>query len=335
MTILTLTIKQLGKELGFNQVGITDIDLTTEFDHFKTWLQADYQGEMSYFVKHRDLYEHPEKLLPSTTRIICCGIEYPKNPGSIASFAKIQDYSSYLRELLKEYVKKIVLLIPEAKTRIFAGNAPILEKALAAKAGLGWYGKNSLLLNENSGSYFFLGEILIDIPLEVDKPVLNRCGSCFKCKALCPTQAIVAPYQLNANRCISYLTIEHKGSIPLELRPLIGTRIFGCDSCQQACPWNNLQSTKAPTPFTPLTDLRSDNLIAWFLWEEEEFIAKTKISPIHRLGHERWLRNIAVALGNSAPCEKIRAALQTRINHPSSLVREHVEWALQYQTKAD
>lgn len=331
-TQLALEIKQLGKELGFNQVAITDINLTTEFDHLKTWLQTDFQGDMNYFTKYLDVYEHPEKLLLDTTRIICCSINYPQLGSSsqpIASFATIQDYSHYLRELLKKYVNQILILLPEAKTRVFAGNAPILEKALAAKAGIGWYGKNSLLLNQNFGSLFFLGEILINIPLPIDKPVLGRCGNCFKCKDNCPTQAIIAPYQLNAKRCISYLTIEHKGSIPLELRPLIGTKIFGCDSCQQVCPWNNQKTMQLSTPFTPLSALTSNNLVDWFLWSEQEFLNKTKNSPINRLGHERWLRNIAVALGNSAPCEKIRTALQARLDHPSPLVREHVEWATQ------
>ena len=332
---LAVEIKQIGKELGFDQVGITDTNLVQENTHLKAWVESGYHGDMKYFEKYADIYEHPQKLLADTTRIICCRISYhqsqsPHHP--IASFAQTQDYSFLISQLLKEYVDKITHKTKMLqKTRVFAGNAPILEKPLAVKAGLGWYGKNSLLLSEDSGSFFFLGEIFTNIPFPIDKPVSNRCGNCVKCMEHCPTRAIVRPYILDARRCISYLTIENKGSIPLELRPLIGTKIFGCDLCQQICPWNNNRSiVKSKWIQTPIISANAEihNLIDWFLWDEKEFQNKTKDSPIRRVGHERWLRNIAVALGNSPANNEILEALKIRLKHPSLLVREHVEWAL-------
>ncbi|HBC71343.1 MAG TPA: tRNA epoxyqueuosine(34) reductase QueG [Coxiellaceae bacterium] len=331
---LALEIKQLGKELGFDQIGITNTDITQEVVHLKTWVKSGRHGNMSYFEKHSEIYECPQKLLPTTTRVICCRINYPLSQSSshpIASFAQIQDYSSHIRQLLKIYVAKILekIRLPQ-ETRVFSGNAPILEKALAAKAGLGWYGKNSILINQDSGSYFFLGEIFTNMPLPLDKPVEDRCGSCFKCGDSCPTKAIITPHKLDARCCVAYLTIEHKGSIPIELRPLIGTKVFGCDICQQACPWNNCRKNQTPpnTTFVLSNHLGSDNLVDWFLWSEQEFLDKTKNTPIKRIGYERWLRNLAVALGNSEPNKEISEALQSRLNHPSALVREHVEWAL-------
>lgn len=337
---LAQKIKHLGRELGFDQIGITDTNLEQEFCHFQTWLQAANHGDMKYFEKYSDLYAHPQALLPDTTRIICCAIRYPQpnqSSSHIAAFATIQDYSRHIRELLKTLVEKISHSINTEhllKTRIFAGNAPILEKALAAKAGIGWYGKNSLILNRNLGSYFFLGEILINMPLPIDTPITASCGNCSKCIDNCPAKAITAPYHLNTNHCISYLTIEHKGPIPLELRPLIGTKIFGCDHCQQVCPWNQHKKTTTiqSTLFTPLPNFDSENLLKWFLWSESEFLENTKDSPIHRLGHERWLRNIAVALGNLGTATKDKKIYQTlhlHLNHPSLLVREHVNWAIQ------
>jgi len=329
---LALKIKQIGKELGFDQIGITDTNITQEVVHLKTWVKSGYHGNMGYFEKHSEVYESLQKLLPSTTRVICCRINYPSSQSPdhpIASFAQIQDYSSHIRRLLKTYVVKILekTKLPQ-ETRVFAGNAPILEKALAAKAGLGWYGKNSILINQDSGSYFFLGEIFTNMPLPVDKPIDDRCGNCFKCRDSCPTKAIIAPYKIDARRCIAYLTIEHKGSIPLELRPLIGTKVFGCDICQRACPWNNAIKTASNSSFVLSEHLLSGNLVEWFLWSEQEFLDKTKDTPINRIGYERWLRNLAVALGNSEPNKKISETLQSRLNNPSALVREHVEWAI-------
>lgn len=328
---IALEIKQIGKNLGFDHIGITDPYFHQETVHLKNWLHLGYHGDMQYFAKHLSCYENPQKLLSNTSRIICCKINYPPpldTTHPIASFAQTQDYSSHISNMLKEYAAKILKLVKsDRQTKVFSGNAPILEKALAAKAGLGWYGKNSILLNEQ-GSYFFLGEILLDLPLPLDQPIANRCGNCFKCKTACPTQAIVKPYTIDTRRCISYLTIEHKGSIPLELRPLIGIKIFGCDICQEVCPWNKHKQNYAKSCLQPTTEFATIDLVRWFMWDENEFNQKTIDLPIKRLGYERWLRNIAVALGNLPKNAEITNALQSRLNHPSELVCEHVQWAL-------
>ena len=331
-TQLALEIKQLGKELGFDQIGIADVDLSQETTHFKKWLHLGFHGDMNYLERNLNLREHPEQLSQGTIRVICCSINYPKSLSPshpLAAFAQIQDYTTRICQLLEKYAKTISarIALPQ-KMRVFSGNAPILEKALAAKAGIGWYGKNSILINQTSGSHFFLGEIFTNLPLPIDKPLVNRCGSCTKCIDQCPTKAIVAPYQLDARNCISYLTIEYTGVIPVHLRPMIGTRVFGCDMCQRVCPWNHFAKNKANTSFTPFEHFASGNLAEWFLWDEKEFLDKTIGSPIRRIGHERWLRNLAVALGNSAPTEKNRSALRLRLNYPSALVQEHVKWAL-------
>ena len=331
---LALEIKQFGKELGFDQIGITDTNIEHEASYFKKWLASGHHGSMRYFEKHGELYEQPQKLMPTAIRIICCSISYPKTKHHnhpIASFAQFQDYSNHIRQLLKIYADKISDLTKKTTAmRVFAGNAPILEKGLAAKAGLGWTGKNSILLHHELGSHFFLGEIFTEIPLPLDKPITNRCGDCFKCQESCPTKAIIAPYKIDARRCISYLTIEHRGSIPIELRPLIGTRIFGCDICQQACPWNEkITANKKWQRILSIPEqTNTQHLIDWFLWNKDEFKEKTKDSPIIRIGHERWLRNIAIALGNTPKTTKTMTALRSRINHPSELVHKHIEWAI-------
>lgn len=331
-TQLALEIKQLGKELGFDQIGITDVNFDQETTYFKKWLQLGFHGSMRYLERNLNLREHPEQLLPETIRIICCSINYPQSTLSshpLAAFALLPDYSTFVCHLLEEYVAKISSLVDSPqKMRVFSGNAPILEKALAAKAGIGWYGKHSILINRSAGSHFFLGEIFTNLPLPIDKPLANCCGSCTKCMDQCPTKAIVAPYQLDARNCISYLTIEYAGIIPPHLRPLIGTRVFGCDMCQHVCPWNHSATKISNTPFTAFKKFASSNLAEWFLWDEKEFLDKTRESPIRRIGYERWLRNIAVALGNSVPTEENRNALRLRLAHPSALVREHVKWAL-------
>jgi len=329
---LALKIKKIGQELGFSQIGITNTNLTKETAHFEAWVGSGHHGDMKYFEKHSEVYKSPQKLLPNATRIICCRIDYPKSKiesHPIASFAQIQDYSSHIRELFKKYIDEIAKEIDaQHEVRVFAGNAPVLEKALAAKAGLGWYGKNSVLINEDAGSYFFLGEILTDLPLPIDAPTENSCGSCFKCSKACPTNAIIAPHKLDARRCIAYLTVEHKGNIPRELRPLIGANIYGCDICQNVCPWNQKAGNNPSPQFKLSPDFISGDLVDWFLWDEKEFKEKTKHSPMHRLSHERWLRNIAIALGNSPKNPRILNSLKSRLDHPSPLVREHVEWAI-------
>ena len=334
---LALKIKQLGQELGFDQVGIANLDLSQETSYLKKWLQTGFQGKMHYLEKNINLREHPELLLPDTVRIICCSINYPKTFPShpLAAFAQLPNYTTNITDLLKKYAEKISAEIDlPQKTRVFSGHAPISEKSLATKAGIGWCGKNSLLVNNTSGSYFFLGEILINLPLPIDQPTTNRCGNCSKCIDQCPTKAIVAPHQLDARRCIAYLTAEYHGVIPLELRPLIGTKIFGCDACQQACPWNRFAKNKSKNLFTPLPYLTSGNLIEWFLWDKKEFLEKTKGTPVERITHERWLRNIAIALGNSPATKESYEALQARLNHPSALVKEHVKWALEVHLKS-
>lgn len=331
---LALEIKQLGKDLGFDQIGITDTNLSEENIHLKKWVEKGLNGEMKYFKKNADIYEHPEKLLTNTIRVICCSMSYPKSPvivHPLASFAQLEDYSTLVSQLLKELVEKInhKLKIPQ-NARVFAGNAPILEKALAYKAGLGWYGKHTILINENCGSFFCLGEILTDIPLPIDQPITNRCGDCTKCMEHCPTKALVAPGKLDARRCISYLTGSYKGSIPLELRPLIGTKVLGCDLCQQVCPWNGHLQIAPNNPFKKISHFAADNLIEWFSWSEKEFKEKVKNSPIKLTSYECWLRNIAVAFGNPPKTPATLTALKSRLNHPSALVREHVEWAIKF-----
>lgn len=333
---LAIKIKQIGLELGFNKIGITDTKLDQEIHHFKNWVKANNHGEMDYFDRHFEAYQNIENLMPNTKTIICCAVRYPasKNRSQhIAAFAQLTDYSKQLRKLLKKFSTKISEECTSlGKTRVFAGNAPILEKALATKAGIGWYGKNSILVDKNLGSYFFLGEILTTLPLPIDLPIKNCCKDCFKCKTMCPTNAIISPHKIDAKKCISYLTIEHKGSIPIELRPLIGTKIFGCDICQQACPWNKRNNLTTPNIFS-LPSLNSsifktNDLINWFLWTEEEFKEKTAGTPIKRIGYERWLRNIAVALGNSKKTNEIIKTLQTNLTHQSDLVKEHIIWSL-------
>ena len=321
---VALEIKQLGQTMGFAQIGIADVTLKQEATYLKKWLRADLHGKMTYLEKHYNLREQPQTLVANTKRIICCRLDYPKSPINhpVAAFAQIQDYTTHSSQLLKKYAAEITAQIIHTKFRVFSGNAPILEKALAAKAGIGWYGKNTMLINNVAGSYFFLGEIFTSLPLPTDKPLANHCGNCSQCQVQCPTQAIIAPYKLDANKCIAYLTIEYTGTIPLALRPFIGTKIFGCDICQQACPWNHLPKNKTTT-------FREADLVTWFLWSEQEFLAKTQNSPIRRIGYERWLRNLAIALGNAATTPTNLQALQARQNHSSALVQEHVHWALE------
>jgi len=249
----------------------------------------------------------------------------------VSRYALGRDYHKVLRKLLQSLAEKIGAEIGEHRFRVFTDSAPVLEVELASKSGLGWRGKHTLLLNRQHGSWFFLGEIYTDLPLPVDAPATAHCGSCQACLDVCPTQAIVAPYTLDARRCISYLTIELKGSIPLDLRPLLGNRIYGCDDCQLACPWNRFAQTAALPDFGVRNGLDSAQLVDLFAWSETDFNERLAGSPIRRIGHERWLRNIAVALGNAPPSPEIQAALGTRLQHPSEPVREHVAWALARQ----
>jgi len=344
---LALKIKQWGRELGFAAVGIADGDLSAAEAGLQEWLDQGFHGEMDYMAVHGTKRSRPGELVPGTVRIISARIDYfppasadphavlnDAEAAYVSRYALGRDYHKVLRNRLQSLAERISAEIGEHHFRVFTDSAPVLEVALAAKTGLGWRGKHTLLLNRQHGSWFFLGEIYTDLPLPVDAPEAGHCGTCQACLDVCPTQAIIAPYTLDARRCISYLTIELKGSIPLELRPLIGNRIYGCDDCQLVCPWNRFAQTAALPDFEVRNGLDSARLVDLFAWSETEFNERLAGSPIRRIGHARWLRNIAVALGNAPPSPEIKAALNARLDHPSELVREHVAWALARQQKA-
>jgi epoxyqueuosine reductase len=340
MNQLAESIKQWGIELGFQQLGITDVDLSAAEPRLQEWLNKNFHGEMDYMQKHGMKRARPAELLPGTVRIISARMDYLpadtrlletlNNPdvGYISRYALGRDYHKLIRKRLDALAGKIQQIAGKMGYRAFCDSAPVLEKPIAQKAGLGWIGKHTNLINSKAGSWFFLGEIFTDLPLPIDTPSdKSHCGSCTACIEVCPTQAIIAPYQLDARRCISYLTIELRGSIPVEFRPMLGNRIYGCDDCQLFCPWNKFAKYTNEKEFHPRHRLDSRQLIELFAWTEEEFLRYTEGSAIRRIGHECWLRNIAVALGNAPTDEKIISALQTRLQHPSELVREHVEWA--------
>ena len=341
---LAHSIKQWGLELGFQQIGITDTDLSQYEERFLTWLAQGLHGTMNYMEKHGVKRTRPAELIPGTVRIISARMDYLppdtsmievlQNPekGYISRYALGQDYHRLMRKRLDALAKKISAAVGELGYRAFCDSAPVLEKSIAEKAGLGWIGKHTTLINAKAGSWFFLGEIYTNIPLPIDAPQKqSHCGSCKACIDICPTQAIIGPYQLDARRCISYLTIELRDAIPVELRSLMGNRIYGCDDCQITCPWNKFAKHTRENNFHPRHDLQSPELLTLFAWTEEEFLRKTEGSAIRRIGHECWLRNIAVALGNAPYDAMIVSALQSRMQHTSPLVKEHVEWALEKQ----
>ena len=340
-TALTRDIKAWGHELGFQQVGITDTVLDEGETHLLNWLAADRHGEMGYMAQHGVRRSRPADLVPGTLRVISVRMDYLSSTatpaeavlhdptlGMISRYALGRDYHKLLRARLQRLADRIATHIGPFGYRAFTDSAPVLEKALAEKAGLGWIGKHTNLLQRDAGSWFFLGELYTDLPLPVDAPASNHCGSCQACIDICPTQAIIAPYKLDARRCISYLTIELRGPIPIELRPLLGNRIYGCDDCQMVCPWNKFAQPTEEPDFAPRHGLDAPELVELFAWSEEEFLKKTEGSAIRRIGYECWLRNIAVALGNAPRSEAVTASLRARADHPSSLVREHVAWAL-------
>lgn len=341
MNHLTEEIRQWGRELGFQQIGITDINLDHAEAELTAWLAAHFHGEMDYMQKHGVKRAHPEMLLPGTIRVISVRMDYlpadtklletlnDPDRAYVSRYALGRDYHKLIRKRLDALAQKIQAQAGSMGYRAFCDSAPVMEKPLAQKAGLGWIGKHTNLINSKAGSWFFLGEIFTDLPLEVDTPVTtSHCGTCTSCIDVCPTQAIVAPYQLDARRCISYLTIELRGSIPLELRPLIGNRIYGCDDCQLFCPWNKFAKYTNEKEFHPRNRLDSATLLELFAWSEEEFLRYTEGSAIRRIGYECWMRNIAVALGNAPFSVEIIAALRARLSFDSELVREHVQWAL-------
>lgn len=345
MTDLAVQIKRWGLELGFEQIGITDTALSQAETHLQDWLAHGFHGTMHYMERHGLKRSRPELLHPGTQRVICARMDYQpeahnammnnlEQPQSayISRYALGRDYHKLMRNRLQKLADLIQNDIGPFGYRAFVDSAPVLEKALAEKAGLGWIGKHSNVINRKAGSWFFLGEIYTDLPLPIDAPASEHCGDCRACLDICPTQAIVAPYQVDARRCISYLTIELHGPIPEDLRPLIGNRIYGCDDCQLICPWNRFAKVTRERDFHPRHRLNSQELIAVFAWTETEFLRYTEGSAIRRIGYERWLRNIAVALGNAPRSEHIKKALMAKLAHPSELVREHVQWALARQT---
>jgi len=339
-------IRAWGAELGFGAVGFADLDVTQAARRLDAWLADGRHGDMDYLQRHAALRAAPAQLQPGALRVISVRLDYRPSgdgddwvareqarldqPGAavVSVYARGRDYHKVLRSRLGELARRIAEAVQRPPYRPYCDSAPLLEVELARKAGIGWRGKHTLLLTREAGSMFFLGELLTDLPLPVDTPRSEHCGSCTSCIAICPTRAITAPYQLDARRCISYLTIEHRGAIPLELRPLMGNRIYGCDDCQLVCPWNRYAQRATLPDFDVRNGLDGAGLVELFAWTAEQFAQRLAGSPILRIGHERWLRNIAVALGNAPGGPDVLAALECRREHPSALVREHVEWAL-------
>ena len=341
-------IRRWGESLGFQQIGITDIDLSAAEGKLAEWLQNGHHGEMEYMSRHGHKRSRPELLVPGTVSVITARMDYlpdEKPPpealldhGSkayISRYALGRDYHKVLRARLKKLGQEIEARIGVHGHRVFVDSAPVLEKPLAEKAGLGWIGKHTNLINKESGSWFFLGELYTDIKLPSDEPASGHCGTCRACIDVCPTDAIIGPYQLDARRCISYLTIELKEDIPVEFRKMIGNRIYGCDDCQIFCPWNKFAEPTAEGDFSPRHGLDNADLVELFSWSESEWLEKTEGSAIRRIGYERWLRNIATALGNADKSADVVNALRERSNSDSQMVSDHVKWALDQHQQND
>jgi epoxyqueuosine reductase len=342
-------IQAWARELGFSQIGVAGVDLSSSEAGLSAWLARGFHGDMAYMAAHGLKRARPAELVPGTVSVITARMDYlpaatppgwqavefdrlnRPTEGIVSVYARGRDYHKVLRKRLQQLSDRIAGEIGPFGHRVFTDSAPVLEAELAARSGQGWRGKHTLLLSRDAGSMFFLGEIYIDLALPPTEPVTAHCGACSACITVCPTQAIVAPHRLDARRCISYLTIEHAGPIPLELRPLIGNRIYGCDDCQLVCPWNKFAQRSALPDFDERRGLAGSQLVTLFGWTEIDFLRWTEGSPIRRIGHERWLRNVAVAMGNAlraGPDPGIIAALTLRADHSSPLVREHVAWAL-------
>ncbi len=343
---LKADIKAWAIELGFQDMGISDLDLSEAGDYLNQWVAKQYHGDMDYMHKHGSKRYTPEEMIPGTMSIISLRLDYmntgltpyreileQSDKGAVSRYALGRDYHKVIRKKLKQLAQKIEQAIGAFGYRVFTDSAPVMEKAIAEKAGLGWIGKHSNLLNSKAGSYFFLGEIYTDLPLPPDEKATFHCGSCRKCLDACPTDAIVAPFQVDGRRCISYLTIENHGEIPLEFRKAMGNRIYGCDDCQMVCPWNKFTENTRVEDFAPRHDLDAPDLLVLFAWTEAEFLQKTEGSPIRRIGYLAWLRNIAVALGNAEGGKEVIDALQAKKGIVSNeMVIEHIDWALmQYQ----
>ncbi len=338
---LARKIRALASEFGFQRCGIAGIELGADEDHLRDWLANGLYGSMDWMARHGDKRSRPAELIPGTLRVISVGLDYGRNDDDsawqtladgerayVARYALGRDYHKLMRNRLQQLADRIAQEIGPFGHRVFVDSAPVLERALARNAGLGWIGKHTCLIDKDGGSWFFLGEIYIDLPLPVDLPASAHCGTCVRCIDICPTQAIIAPHKLDARRCISYLTIEHEGAIDEELRPLIGNRIFGCDDCQLVCPWNKFARKTDEPDFRARNNLDEATLAELFAWEEDEFLQRTEGSAIRRSGHARWLRNIAIALGNAPTTQEVVAALQSRREQADPVVREHIEWAL-------
>ncbi len=338
---LTDDIRRWGRELGFQQIGIAAVGVEMDEAYLVRWLELRRHGGMEYMSRHGRKRARPQELVPGTIRVISARMDYlPADAaqaedvladpqlGYVSRYALGRDYHKVLRNRLARLGDRIAERCVGTRYRAFVDSAPILEKAFARDAGLGWIGKHTNLINRNAGSWFFLGEILTDLPLATDEPASAHCGTCSACIDVCPTRAIVAPYELDARRCISYLTIELRESIPVEFRKAMGNRIYGCDDCQLVCPWNKFARIAVEKDFAIRHGLDAPQLVELFAWSETDFLARTEGSAIRRIGYECWLRNVAVALGNAPSSEKVVGALRSRADHDSALVREHVAWAL-------
>jgi epoxyqueuosine reductase len=352
MSALRERIRRWGGELGFAAVGVSDLQVAQPAQRLRTWLAREFHGEMNYMLRHEGVRADPARLLPGARRAICARMDYrPRdddpewidrewrrlgNPNAavVSVYARGRDYHKVLRARLHALATRIGEEVGEFGFRVCTDTAPVFEVEFAGRAGLGWRGKHTLLLTREAGSMFFLGEILTDLPLPVDQPSTEHCGSCTRCIDVCPTHAILGPYELDARRCISYLTIEHFGPIPEPLRAAIGNRVYGCDDCQLVCPWNRYAQRATLPDFDVRNGLDSATLVELLGWSEEEFRERHAGSAILRIGYLRWLRNVAVALGNAPASAEVQAALRARADHPSELVREHVAWALQRQLDA-
>lgn len=343
---VTKLIKTVGRSLGFQSIGIASIDLEQAQQRLQQWLSQGRHGEMNYMESHGSKRWHPEELVENTRSVISVSLNYwPEDENSLTSpwqllkedtkgyisrYALGRDYHKMMRKRLKKMAQLLEKEIGTFGYRVFVDSAPVLEKPLASQAGLGWVGKHTNLINKDHGSWFFLGEIYTDLPVEGSDESSNHCGTCNSCINICPTAAITAPYQLDARRCISYLTIELKGSIPIELRPLIGNRIFGCDDCQLICPWNRFATKSEEVDFVPRHGLEQPELLELFNWNEEQFLKRTEGMAIRRIGHQQWLRNIAVTLGNGSAGNNVQviSALNAQLLTAAPMVAEHIEWAL-------
>lgn len=337
---LALRIKALARESGFQRCGIAGVDLDEDEAHLRDWLAQGLYGDMDWMARHGDRRARPRELVPGTVRVVSVGLDYGQDPDAawrtladgtrayVARYALGRDYHKLMRQRLQRLADRVAAEIGPFGHRVFVDSAPVLERALARNAGLGWIGKHTCLIDRDGGSWFFLGEIYVDLALPVDPPASAHCGSCVRCIEICPTRAITAPHRLDARRCIAYLTIEHEGAIDPELRPLIGNRIFGCDDCQLVCPWNKFARRTDEPDFRARNRLDEATLEELFAWSEDEFLQRTEGSPIRRSGYVRWLRNLAVALGNAPTSPGVLTALQARRGVDDPMVREHVEWAL-------